>query len=384
MFTKNSPFSKGALLTGFMSACVLLSNVSFGQTYYSRFPDPTGKYKVTNPTGCDAPPVQNAIGMADADESTYSYFAANTTSSYNCPVKYSFNVNLNLPADSPYLNPGNQAGFRIKIPTGISPDSLGKYVTVSTYLQTSLSTTFQEYKTGNQLLGINTDQNGVNWFIYFVTSKPFNILELVVDPKIIQLDKKFEFQVMFGIAATSIALPAQISDFRAAVSGKNVNLSWQSLTETNVANYRLERSDNGVTYSTVTTLPAKGNSNVAISYGYTDNVSVDGNYLYRIVTVNQDGSSKATPSVTAIISGQGKLLLYPSVVHAGQNVTVKTSVTGLTNVYLFDAQGRLVKQQRLTSNGLFTIYTSGLSTGIYNVKIVSASGAILKSKIVVN
>ncbi len=86
----------------------------------------------------------------------------------------------------------------------------------------------------------------------------------------------------------------------------------------------------------------------------------------------------------AIISGQGKLLLYPSVVHAGQNVTVKTSVTGLTNVYLFDAQGRLVKQQRLTSNGLFTIYTSGLSTGIYNVKIVSANGAILKSKIVVN
>ena len=397
MFTKKLSIVKLSVLAGLITGFVSLSGASYAQTYYSKFSNPTGHYSKTDPLECNAPPIQNIKGIADNSDTTFASFeAVNLAEPYNCSGRYQFDVDLNLPAGMNAIAAGGQAGFRIRVPTGVKPDSLGKYLTVTTYLRDSLdpnNVTFQEYATagassGNIFYGINIDGNNsnANWFVYFTSTKPFNLLELSVDPKIISLNTDFEFDVFYALGgAISQILPAQIADFKATVSGKNVSLSWQSLTETNVSSYRIEKSSNGgVSYSALTSVPAKGNSSTAVSYNYTDAVSADGNYLYRIVIVNNDGTTKATGSVAAIISGQSKLLIYPTVIKSGQNITVKTFENGMTTVYVYDAQGRLVKQQRTNSSGQFGIGTSGLAAGIYTIKVVSASGAVSQARIVVN
>lgn len=395
MFTKKLFIVKLSVLAGLVTGFVLLSGASYAQTYYSRFPNPTGHYSSTNPTDCDAPAIQNILGLADNNADTYASFEVNNLSSpYSCSGRYLFDVDLNLPTGINSVTTGSQAGFRIKVPSGISADSIGKYLTVSTYLRDSLNpsnVTFQEYATGggssgNLFYGIDIDQNGKSWLVYFTSTKPFNLLELAVDPKIVQLGVDFEFDVTFAFGgAVQQVLPAQIANFSASVSGKTVNLSWQSLTETNVSSYRIERSNNsGATYSAVASIAAKGNSNVAVNYAYKDAVSVDGSYLYRITVVNNDGTSKATGSVAAIINGQSKLLIYPTVVKAGQNINIRTSENGMTTVYVYDAQGRLAKQQRTNSSGQFSIATGGFATGVYTIKVVSVSGATSQSRIMVN
>ncbi len=395
-FTKNISVLRFLTVTGCAAGCFLLSNVLYAQTYYSQFPNPTSNnYATYNPSGdgCIATPIQNSVGVADnygSDDldTSYAYFSANNiTMPYTCTGNYKFNVNLNLPSNVPYLNAGVDVGFKIKVPTGISPDSLGKYIVIGTYLlDAERNATFQEYRTGDSLQGLDQGQNGITWRIHFKATQPLNDLELSVDPRIIQLNNNFVFQVFYAYGATNDAtLPAQITNFKAAVSGKNVNLSWQSLTETNVLKYRIERSSNGgATYSSIAIVSAKGNANAATNYGYTDNASVDGNYLYRVVIINKDGSAKTTNSVIALIKGQGELLLYPTVVKAGQNLTVKTSENGDVTIHIFDATGRLVKQQRITSNGQFSVATAGLTNGIYTVKLISASGNVSQSRIVVN
>ncbi len=329
MYTLSNASLKIAFVTALLAGSFVLPSLTFGQTYYSRFADPTDKYSVASPygTGCDAPTVQNAVGIADDDENSYAFFQANISSPFTCTSPdYLFTTYLNLPADSVSLSPGNQAGFKVRIPTSISSDSLGKYVTIRTYLNNTL----QESKSGNQLMGLDPSQSHINWFVYFVVSKPYNRLELVVNSKIIKLDVNFEFDVYYALGATSIVLPAQIENFTASASGKSVNLSWQSLTETNVSSYTIQRSSNGGTsYADIASVPAKGNNTSYVSYSYTDQVATDGNFLYRVVTVNKDGSSKATASVAASISGQGKLFLYPSVVKPGQNIIVKTMQQGM-------------------------------------------------------
>ncbi len=397
MFTKKRSIVKLSVLAGLITGFILLSGASYSQTYYSKFSNPTGHYSGTNPTGCEAPGIQNLMGMADNADTTFASFeVSNLGEPYSCTNRYLFDVDLNLPSDMNAIAAGGQAGFRIRIPSGVVADSLGKYLTVSTYLRDSLdptNVTFQEYATagassGNIFYGINIDGNNsnANWFVYFTSTKPFNLVELAVDPKIVELNTDFQFDVFYGLGgAISQILPAQIADFKAAVSGNNVNLSWQSLTETNISSYRIERSSNaGVSYSALASVPAKGNSSAATSYGYTDAVSSNGSYLYRVVVVNNDGTTKATGSIAAIISGQSQLFIYPTVVKAGQNITIKTSENGMTTVLVYDAQGRLVKQQRTNSSGQFTMPTSGVATGIYTIKVVSASGAISKAKIVVN
>ncbi len=395
MYKKNFSIVKLSVLTGLVAGFVSLSGVSHAQTYYSKFPIPAGHYSKTEPTNCDAPAIQNIEWIADNDVTTAASFSVDSLKNpYTCTGKYLFDVDLNLPLGKKVVAAGQQAGFRIRVSTGISPDSLGKYITVTTYLRDSINpnkVTFQEYATGGgssglDLFGTDIDGSGRNWLVYFTTTKPFNLVELAVDPRIVTLNSNFEFDAYFAFGGLAqVVLPAQIANFKAAVAGKNVSLSWQSLTETNVNSYRIERSSNGGTsYSTVATVPAKGNSNVAINYGYTDAVSVDGNYLYRIVVVNTDGTSKATGSVAAIISGQSKLLIYPTVVKAGQNINVRTTESGNTSVYVYDAQGRLVKQQRTNSSGQFTISTAGVTTGVYTIKVVSATGAVSQARIIVN
>lgn len=383
MSTKLASVRKLAVATGLVTCCLSMYNTASAQTYYSNFLDPTGKYGVTNPTGatCASLPVENPTAYADSSLTNYSFFKANTSTPVTCDGKYSFDTYLNLPPDTSVVPAGSRAGFKIRVPTGISKDSLGKYLIISSYL----NGTFQEYNTGSDLLGLDAGQNGVNWFVYFVTKKPYNILTLVVDPKIIQLNTDFEFDVLYALGENIAVLPAQIANFKAAVAGKTVNLSWQSLTETNVSSYRIEKSSNGgSSYSVIGTVAAKGNSTAAISYGYTDNDVTTGNYLYRIVTVNTDGTTKATNSVSAVINSNGSLFLYPSVVKPGQTITVKTSESGMVSVRMYDAQGRMVNQQRVNSTGQFTLSTNGLSSGVYTVRVISANGNILQSKIVVN
>lgn len=367
-----------------VAVCSLLSSRSSAQTFYSKFPDVTGKFQVANPSGsdCMAPRVQNKVGMVDEFDTSFTYFTANISTPLICTTPtYSFDAALNVPVDTPYLGSGFKAGFRIRIPSGISLDTLKKYLEVSTYKDADPQETF----TRDALSGSDSIGDGVDWFIYFTASKAFNAVNLLVDESIIPLNTAFQFEVLYAEATLENVLPATIANFTLATAGRNVTLAWQSLTETNVSNYAIQRSGNGgVSYAQIATLPAKGNSNAAVSYGYTDNVTADGNYLYRIVTINKDGSSKATYSIAAVINGQAKLLIYPSIVKAGQTVTIKTLQSGLSTLQVFDAQGHLVAQQRQNADGQFTLSTGDFSSGMYLVKVISATGSTLTAKIMVN
>ncbi len=401
LFTKHNSVLRLLAVSGCAAGCFLAPNTSHAQTYYSQFTTPQAgyNYAIFNPSGgsCTAMPIQNGVGIADNagsndQDNTFAYFKANITTPYNCTDNYKFHVNLNLPSNVNALDAGSDVGFKIKVPTGISKDSLGKYIVIGTYLLADIhgdhsSFTFQEYRTGDSLKGKGLDPSpdGQTWIIHFTTLKPMNDLELSVDPRITQLNNNFEFDVYYGYGSVDVTLPAQIANFKAAVSGKTVGLTWQSLTETNVKGYRIERSsDGGNTYLPVGMVAAKGNNNAAINYAYNDNGVTDGKYLYRLVILDRSGTFKSSSSVAATVSGQGQLLLYPTVIKAGQNITVKTSETGDLTVHVFDGTGRLVKQQRINSNGQFNIATSGLTSGIYTVKIVSASGNASQSRIMVN
>lgn len=373
-----------SLSIGLVAGCLSLYNVGFGQKYYSKFPDPTGKTYVIDAKGpnCTAPVVTNPTGFADTAEATFASFKTTRIDSFTCDSLH-FAADLNLPANLPVLGAGYKSGFRIRVTPAISLDTLRKYAVVSTYTNDGK---LVEAVYNDNILGLDSSGNSTEWFLYFTNTKSFNRLELDLYPNVAPLNVAFELDVLYCFATSnSTVLPATIGNFKATVTGKSVDLSFQSLTESDVANYRIERSGNGgASYAAVASLPVKSNGNTDALYNYIDEISVDGSYLYRVVTVNKNGTTKATNSISVFISGQGSIFLYPSVVKAGQNINIKTSQTGLVTVLLYDVQGRTVSQQRTTSNGQFTLATAGLSRGVYTVKIISATGNVLKSKIVVN
>jgi hypothetical protein len=361
----------------------LAPQATYGQTYYSTFATPTGKYSVTEPSGegCNAPAVQNPSAFADADVNNYTFFRGTITSPLACTNNnYIFDTYLKLSLDSLYVSGGVQAGFRIRIPTRSTADILKQNLSIQTFLLN----TEQESFSGSNVHIIDLATDSTRFIVYGNTTKNFNRLQLTVNGNIIPLNVDFEFDVQYALASNTDLLPVTISNFKAIASGSNVSISWQSLNEVNMSGYRIERSsNNGASYNTVATLPAKGGGS-AINYSYTDKAVGNGNYLYRVVAIDKDGSSKPTNAVLVTIAGKTYLVLMPSIVRAGQTVVINNPVTGSYGLAVYDLQGRIVKQQQVNSGVRATINTGGLSAGTYVVKIITASGSVSEAKFVVN
>ena len=221
--------------------CCLVTSHGYGQTFYSKFPNPAGRAYVIEPGGttCSAPSIHDSLGFADTSASTYSYFTILTPSHFTCTDSfYHFLSNLNVPADTPLLGAGYKAGFHIRIPTGITLDSLRKYTVVSTYTSDGK---FVESRYNETIMGSDSGTNGTEWYLYFMATKPFNTVELNVNPNVAPLNVAFEFDVLYAFGSLNLTLPATIGGLQASVVGNSVAFSFQSLTETNVAAYRIER-----------------------------------------------------------------------------------------------------------------------------------------------
>jgi hypothetical protein len=85
------------------------------------------------------------------------------------------------------------------------------------------------------------------------------------------------------------ALPVELSTFNGVNQGKNNHLYWITATEQNTSHFNLQKSRDGETWTTITTLNAAGNSTNQIDYDVTDyNVEPIVNY-YRLQQYDLDG-----------------------------------------------------------------------------------------------
>ena len=365
------------------AAYALAPHTAHAQTYYSFFSNPTDKYSVTAPSGgsCNAPAIQNAASFADADVNNYTSFGGNISSPLTCDnINYTFKTYLKLSPDSSKISGNMLSGFRIKISAHTDLTVLAQNISIQTFLNNTQAESFS----GKDIYFIDLGADSTRLIVYANTTKPFNQLQLTVNANGIPLNKDFEFDVQYAIASNTNLLPVTITNYKAMTTGNNVTISWQSLEEVNISGYRIEKSsNNGTSYTAVTTLPAKGGSD-AINYSYTDQLVANGNYLYRVVAIDKDGSSKATDAVLVTIAGKTYLVLMPSIVKAGQNVIVNSGIAGNYQLAVYDLQGRIIKQQQVNAGDKTTISTGNLSAGTYVVKITTASGNTLQAKFIVN
>ena len=162
-------------------------------------------------------------------------------------------------------------------------------------------------------------------------------------------------------------------------------LQWRTATEQNNRGFELQRSVNGIEFSTVSFVPSKanrGNSTNELSYTYTDRSPFAiHNCYYRLKQIDYDG--KFTYSNIVFIQGEGVTQLsiaslYPNPTNERLNLLI-TSPNSDKQVTLLvaDIAGKVVKQQTLQlqkgSNNQ-VVDVAGLAKGIYLIKLVCANG----------
>lgn len=168
------------------------------------------------------------------------------------------------------------------------------------------------------------------------------------------------------------------------VNGRTVNnkhiISWETATETNNSGFDVQRSEDGVNFTSIGFIPSKasnGNSNLTIQYSFTDTKTFDGKSYYRLKQTDKDG--RITLSSILVLSLSKSTLLtvasiYPNPAKNVLNLSIVSPSAQKITVKMSDAFGRILNQRTLgvsAGSNVYNLNVQSLPSGNYYVNIIT-------------
>jgi hypothetical protein len=102
--------------------------------------------------------------------------------------------------------------------------------------------------------------------------------------------------------STFTILPVTLLYFNAqSQAGETVQLSWGTAMESNNDHFTIERSDDGIHYQVIATIPGKGDHNQPVDYSFIDHKPDQGNNFYRLSQTDRDGREKILGAKTVMM-----------------------------------------------------------------------------------
>ena len=162
------------------------------------------------------------------------------------------------------------------------------------------------------------------------------------------------------------SLPVELAGFQAQLTDKGqVDLSWQTLRETNNDHFVVERSKDGRTFSEVGVVAGPRESRTEQAYTFRDQRPLPGQNFYRLRQVDQDGTT--TFSRVIPIEVNKGLTLYPN------PTKDQLSLAGFTGgrVDIYDSRGRRLLGKNLPKDGALDV--TELAPGRYLLRTDAGS-----------
>lgn len=193
----------------------------------------------------------------------------------------------------------------------------------------------------------------------------------------------------FGSAQNTVGvsttLPVTIQSFKVARANGNTIVSWTTSSEINSEIFEVQRSNDGVNFSSVGTVNAKHNSYVTTNYTFTDNVQFDNTQYYRLLMVDKDGVFTYS-SVVSLKRGDKEPFF--EVVHyspAHIQVKIKVNQSQSAELRLIDSKGIIVQRQTVSpAIGINSIEvnTVNLAKGVYYLQCAFKDKALTQPIII--
>lgn len=185
------------------------------------------------------------------------------------------------------------------------------------------------------------------------------------------------------LAAEAITLSSQ--DF----AGYN-KLTWNTTAEFNVKHYLVQRSTDGVNFSTIETVSAEGLSMTAVSYSYEDLSPRFGNNYYRVILVHENNSLITSDIVISQQKSDRELEIvrsYPNPASNELNIVIASKVEDDYEIYLQNTSGKIVLTQKVhvtPGYNLSVLDVEQLNQGLYILSATSNGKQIQCGKVAVN
>lgn len=174
-----------------------------------------------------------------------------------------------------------------------------------------------------------------------------------------------------------LVLPVKYDFFKADKFGNKARIQWKTNLEDRNDYFTIERSIDGRTYQTISTVTTKGNGNGANNYTFMDAAPNQGLNLYRIKQTDIDGkfTYSAIAKLNFTSNGFDVSPVYPNPVSNAVKLNLTSNKILPVEITIQDISGRIVKSEKLQLlQGTRAYETSieNLRPGMYSIKITAA------------
>lgn len=194
---------------------------------------------------------------------------------------------------------------------------------------------------------------------------------------------------------TGSTLPVTLQNFSGHRDGRNNQLQWTTVTEVNNRGFELQRSADGINFSTIGFIQsqaADGNSNNLIHYEYADNTLSGNKQYYRLYQLDTDGRGKYSSVI--VIDGNKPTevrldAVFPNPVNTSTlNLQLTSPDRQSLAIRLYDMSGKIILQKSISveaGSNTIPVDVSQLANSFYLVKITDDQGinrGILKLSVI--
>jgi hypothetical protein len=174
-------------------------------------------------------------------------------------------------------------------------------------------------------------------------------------------------------------LPVTLTDFSGKYQDKAVILSWRTENEFNTKYYTVEKSNDLLTFTPLTTLSAGGNTQQARTYSYLDKEFLKDRNYYRLKVVDVDGKFSFSKTISVIRPDNFYVSLFPNPVKDKLLVRIH-DLTGWIVARIVNGNGAIVKELKFKEwTPELAINTMNLPAGVYSLVLSSdTSNKILR------
>ena len=172
-------------------------------------------------------------------------------------------------------------------------------------------------------------------------------------------------------------LPVELKDFKATALRQDAQLSWATASELNNDRFVIERSIDGLTFSTIGTVRGKGNSAQPSKYSFTDAGAARLGTLiyYRLKQLDFDGTATFSPvrTVKFVDAMSVDVSVYPNPTQGNATLDITGLPAGNYQVQVLDLTGRSLQTLTLTGQQEHPLQVQSLPQGSYIVRVRGAA-----------
>ena len=340
---------------------------------------------------------QNGLGWIIAGDGSTNIYIASFRGNGSAAIS---NVNTYGNATLTFSGAGSAADFQngdVAFGPGNVLYALANVTGGDTYIYTLNSTTTPTTLTrkwtiqtgGGAFTG--TSVNGVAWTqtgslhistgngIYFIDQTTANSSNSTV-----QATQVLSFSGLTDLASSEFpsqsTLPVTFGEVAVKKAGANAEISWSTLSEFNNSHFIVERSTDAVSFKTVGTVAAKGNSSFTQNYSFTD-LAVSGTVIYyRIKQVDVDGTSSYSKTV-ALRIGNARInnyTVYPNPFVSNIIVQIDAKEKEDVMIRINNLTGQTLITKRITvqagNNIVVLDNLQQLQNGLYMIEVIAKDG----------